>query len=494
MTAFDYAAIIVFLASTLLIGSLSFSRRPSADDFFFAGRAMNRWWIATSLMATSISTLTLVAFVGEFVRTGLDFMILLVGLPAGMALVNRIAVPAYYRTERPTTIFAYLRERFGRVAEIAVTVVFCGSRLVWVAMIYYTSSAIIAPVAGWNQYVVMAVVGLVSIGYVTAGGIRADIRTDLIQGIVMFVTMGLVAVFLTGALGKGGHWEQLAAQATFHSRIWSFDPHGPSLTAILIWAIAISFSSFAASQVNAQIYFCSGNRKSAQKSLRRSMWMTVVMVALTAWVGLFLSAYFSGGASPFSGRIAESADGLLAFFVSQKLPDGMLGLFICGMLAAAMSSVDSVFQALNTMYQVNFRGRTAEDLTKISISWKYRIRAGGFAVLALLVATGVSTLKGSLLSKAATLCAAFDGPLAGVFLVAFCWKRARGRDVLVGAIAGLASWGVMVSGASVFGIPRFSIYWILPGSMGATAAAAIISSLFKGRTPSEPRPSERVLG
>ncbi|MCH2460233.1 MAG: sodium:solute symporter [Gemmatimonadetes bacterium] len=127
-------------------------------------------------------------------------------------------------------------------------------------------------------------------------------------------------------------------------------------------------------------------------------------------------------------------------FVLSELPIGLAGLFIAGVLAAAMSSIAAELNALATASVIDFYRRWVNP--DALDSHLLRVSKGATAfwgIFACVVATYAATL-GSLIEVVNRFGSFFYGSILGVFLLAMI-PRAKGWGAFLGLIAGMTTVG-----------------------------------------------------
>ncbi len=158
-------------------------------------------------------------------------------------------------------------------------------------------------------------------------------------------------------------------------------------------------------------------------------------------------------ASRVTGTEAKDVNYVIPRFVLDELPLGLAGLFLAGVLAAAMSSIAAELNSLSTATVIDFYRRwirpEASDAHFLSVS---RIATGFWGLFACIVATFAATL-GSLIEVVNRYGSFFYGSILGVFLLAMI-PRARGWGAFIGLLAGMGAVA-----AVNFGAPSVSFLW-----------------------------------
>jgi SSS family solute:Na+ symporter len=158
-------------------------------------------------------------------------------------------------------------------------------------------------------------------------------------------------------------------------------------------------------------------------------------------------------AQDVTGEASRDVNYIIPRFVLSELPIGLAGLFIAGVIAAAMSSIAAELNSLATTSVIDFYRRwvrpEATDAHYLAVSRGATAVWGTFACV---VATYAATL-GSLIEVVNRFGSFFYGSILGVFLLAMV-PRARGTGAFIGLIAGMATVA-----AVTFGAPSVSFLW-----------------------------------
>jgi Na+/proline symporter len=153
------------------------------------------------------------------------------------------------------------------------------------------------------------------------------------------------------------------------------------------------------------------------------------------------------------GQSSKDVNYIIPRFVLEELPLGLAGLFIAGVMAAAMSAIAAELNSLATATVIDFYRRwvkpEASDAHFLNVS---KGATAFWGVFACFVAVKAATL-GSLIEVVNRFGSFFYGSILGVFLLAMI-KRARPMGAFIGLIAGMAAVA-----AVNFGAPSVSFLW-----------------------------------
>ena len=174
-------------------------------------------------------------------------------------------------------------------------------------------------------------------------------------------------------------------------------------------------------------------------------------------------------AESVTGRDPEDVNYIIPRFVLSELPIGLAGLFIAGVLAAAMSSIAAELNSLATTSVIDFYRRWVKP--EASDAHYLRVSKGATAfwgIFACVVATYAATL-GSLIEVVNRFGSFFYGSILGVFLLAMI-PASRGVGAFFGLMAGMTLVGIVN-----FGAPDVSFLW--HNVIGAVTVVLVGSAL-----------------
>jgi solute:Na+ symporter, SSS family len=154
-----------------------------------------------------------------------------------------------------------------------------------------------------------------------------------------------------------------------------------------------------------------------------------------------------------TGEPSKDVNYIIPRFVVEQLPIGLAGLFIAGVMAAAMSAIAAELNSLATSTVIDFYRRwfrkEASDAHFLAVSKGATAMWGIFACI---VASYAASL-GSLIEVVNRFGSFFYGSILGVFILAMI-PRAKASGAFFGLIAGMAAVG-----AVNFGAPQVAFLW-----------------------------------
>ena len=265
------------------------------------------------------------------------------------------------------------------------------------------------------------------------------------------ITELLLIAFIVHSIG----WQTIVdiGNAKDRFEIFRFTPEGEGVGSWLndpkLFYIAVLFgfisttAAFGTDQDLTQRMLTCKDVKSSRRSVILSGVISIPIAALFLFVGIALFAYYQVNVDPtlpqqvVDGVSTIKADKVFPWFIANELPAGLRGLLLVGVLAAAMSSLDSAMGALSSSALVDlYRPLVPKSAQTIPDIWISR----GFVVLFGLI---LSSVAWALKDASGFLWLSFQivsvtyGALLGIFLLGLLTKR--GSDE--------GNWIAMLSGA-----------------------------------------------
>lgn len=312
----------------------------------------------------------------------------------------------------------------------------------------------------------VVLIGLVYIFYTFIGGMKAVTLTDFMQGLLMVAIVVATGAIALATNGGGINSYQVAQELR---PLWTTAgddspfPFVAYVGGFLVWATVNAVLPHTVMRV-----FAAKNERTGRASLSLGLGLYVLTGILTCVAVVASTIIITGGVD------LENADEVFLIFL-ESVPNWLMAVAFAGIFAAVMSSVSAMLLGLSAAFSYDFLG---EVRPAISDSKKRAFTKWGvlvFGLITLLLSMNPPALLTLLYSAAMGLLASalFFPTLLGVW-----WKRMTGVGALAGAIAGGASYLILLWG---FTLPALSqILYALPISL----AASIIGSLL-GAPPTE---------
>jgi SSS family solute:Na+ symporter len=184
------------------------------------------------------------------------------------------------------------------------------------------------------------------------------------------------------------------------------------------------------------------------------------------------------------GIETNDKDFVFIHFILNHLPNGLIGLLLAVILSAAMSSTASELNALSSTTTIDiykrYRKEEKDDDHYVNMSKWFTLMWG---VLAIFFASFIS-LFDNLIQLVNFIGSIFYGTILGIFLVAFYFKKIKGRAVFIAAcISQVIVATCAILHEFVEGIEILPFLWLNPlGAFLTIGIAFLISSFHKEDT------------
>ena len=364
----DWVVVAAYVALLFVMG-WAFSRRKSENsrDFFLGGNAMPYWVVAISVLATSQSAATFLGGPDQGYRGDFTYLSTNVGTIIAAMIVARVFIPKFYE-HKVTTVYELLAIRFNPATMRAAggmyligRVFASGSRLflaaIAVSMILFSnidaSSIIIA------AFLMMALGFLITF----LGGINSVIWSDLIQFLI-YITAALCVLFILWTSIPAGTEDILAGlretpEGQNKLRLFDFgiDFSAPfAMISVVTGLTLLSIASFGMDQDMTQRVLTCKNASEGGRALLISAVVAVPVIWIFISIGELLYVFYER--PDLMGTDVTSAEGrefngekitIFMHYILRELPAGMRGLVTVGVVAAAVSTINS---GLNSMSSV----------------------------------------------------------------------------------------------------------------------------------------------
>ena len=357
----------------------------SADEYFLSSRNLPWYSVALSTIATNIQGYQFLGMMGSAYLFGLAQANLEINAVQGILIGAFVFVPLFLR-EKIMTITQFIAQKLGQrialfysIANIALfATVTIGAALFWGA---YAAELVFGEqllVLHSNRIVRIAllilILGIFSAIYTYLGGLSAVVKTDIIQFSVLIIG-GIVVCFT--AVNQLGGWEQIYLKTPERMHL-----HLPSNHPTLPWThlfglFLLNINYWCANQTVMQRALAAKSVAHAQAGLLAGGLIKYLMAIIIIIPGIALYGIL--------GDSLGEPDMAFPYIVNTYLPVGIKGIILCGLFASLMSTVDSTFNSLATLWSTDiyskYINKKASDQEKIKAGQKAILFSLGTALL-----------------------------------------------------------------------------------------------------------------
>ncbi len=452
MVLLDWIVIGIF--ALMLIGIVVWvvsQKNNSSEDYFLGGKDATWIAIGASIFASNIGSEHLIGLAGAGASSGMamahweiqGWMILILGW---------IFVPFYSRS-MVLTMPEFLEKRFNPESRTILSVISLVSYvLTKVAVTVYAGGLVFQQVFGieelWGiDFFWISAIGLVLITalYTIFGGMKSVLYTSVLQTPILL--LGSLIILVLGLKELGG-WDEMISIAG----ATAVNDYGDSMINLirdnrdgnfpwlgaLIGSSIIGFWYWCTDQFIVQRVLSGRDEKEARRGTIFGAYLKLLPVFLFLIPGMIAYAIHAktGNFLPMLGSGMHNADAAFPTLVAKLLPAGVKGLVVCGILAALMSSLASLFNSSAMLFTIDFYKRF-----KPKTSEKQLVRIGQVAtvvivILGILWIPIMRSVGDVLYTYLQDVQSVLAPGIAAAFLLGITWKRASAQGGMWGLLSG----------------------------------------------------------
>ncbi|HUU26562.1 MAG TPA: sodium:solute symporter family protein [archaeon] len=467
--SFDIIIIFVWLGFMLGLGKLLSRSVAHTDDFYLANRAMPVTLVICSLAACNLGMYNFISEAGQAAKEGVSIIWHEWTGNMAFAFCGLFIMPGFRRLNL-TTIPEFMGMRFGGRAHSITAVMYAlksAGKLGLGMYLMGLAGSVIVPQINFYWWIIIfaVVVGI----YTFEGGMISVIFADAVQFILILVATLIGYTFVAAQVGwMPGIFEH--SQPGFLNFI---PPAGKFDYKFIIAILFLGISAFCCDQGIIQRSFGSKNVKT----------LVVAMVL----VGIILTPvnpfhFFAGLAAPILNASASTMDpdAIMTQLYVSSIPMGLLGVFIVGLLASQLSTIDAELNAGATVvakdiWQRLYKSEPSGD-EKLRFSRYMTVVMTGLMILFAIVAmaSGRSVVENFL-----SLVGVFDTP---IFVVAIIYglkgRRINEQGAIAGYLGGAACGGIATYICQKYSLPDF-LWWITVSAfVGSLVITPLVSRFF----------------
>jgi len=460
MSVIALYVIIAYLVVLLLLGLFShrFFRGTSAD-FFVASRSIGPFMLLMSLFGTTMTAFALVGSTGKAFTSGIGVYGLMASwsglIHSAVFFIVGIKLWAIGKRHGYVTQCQFFRDRFNSptlgymlfpllvmliIPYLLIGIVGAGAVVrglsvgmfpdVFMGIAHPAKEGVMMFKGAIPPWLTGIVICSVVLTYVFCGGARSTAWANTFQTIVFMITGVIAFVLIAKALGGAEAASQAVAQNS--------PEHLAREGMIGRW----QFFSYLFVPLSVGMFphlFQHWLTARSAKSFRLSVIAHPILIMIV-WVPCILMGIWAAGAGITAP--GGNANAILGKMVGQLLHNPWLsGLLTAGILAAIMSSLDSQFMCMGTMFtnDVAIRLKGGSEWTD-----KQKLLIGRCFVIGIVIATYLLSLvwnKG--IFDLGVWCFSGYGGMFPLVFAAVYWKRTTRAGAIAGVLAAAATWIVL---------------------------------------------------
>lgn len=387
--------------------------KEMAKEQYLANKSLTFTESICSIIATEVSALTFLGIPAFAFNKDFSFIQIYMGAILGRLVIALVFLPRVY--DKGLTIYEVMAKETGLPSGQRMVAIFYSlAKLLSVGVRLYSGSILVSHFIGVNVYTGLAVVTFITFLYTLVGGLKAVVRTDIMQ-MGLFVSGGIIAHYLIPNT-SGQTWGELMnlAQSAGKTTFFDFSNPWPFIIGIM-GGFLFDMCTHGVDQDFAQRLTGNESLKKGQMAIFFSSFISISVGLLFLSVGSLLWSFYQS--HPYPAEVIN-ADHLFSHFIVNYFPAGIRGIMVAGVLAATMSTLDSTINALcATVYNDILPNR---DTSKMRF---YSILDNSFITIILFIIAVVASANDGLLMLGLKVQSWTGGILLGLFLTKVVFKK-----------------------------------------------------------------------
>ncbi|MAX72011.1 MAG: sodium:solute symporter [Flavobacteriaceae bacterium] len=347
-------SILILIAAyfvVLILISYFTGKEDSNAAFFKANKSAPWYLVAFGMIGASLSGVTFISVPGAIETKQFGYLQVVFGYFFGYLIIAYVLLPLYYKLNL-TSIYTYLKDRFGSTSYKTGSIAFLISRTVGAAFRLFLVAKVLQLLVFDLFDIPFVITVIITIAliwlYTFKGGIKTIIFTDTLQTLFMLISVVVTIIFLASALDFNSIGDVISyTKESNLSKVFFFEN---SKDPQYFWksflsGIFITITMTGLDQDMMQKNLTCKSLKDAQKNMISFSIVLIFVNILFLVLGLMLTEYAA------QNGITATKDDL--FPTIAMLPEiGIVtsAFFLLGLIAAAYSSADSALTSLTTSF------------------------------------------------------------------------------------------------------------------------------------------------
>ncbi|MGD2035186.1 MAG: sodium:solute symporter [Bacteroidales bacterium] len=355
MDPFAILLVILGYFTVLLFVSLVTGKKANSSSFFIGNRRSPWYIVAFGMIGASLSGITFISVPGWVLTSKFHYMQMVLGYLLGYATIVHILLPLYYRLNL-TSIYVYLKSRFGNVSYKTGSVFFLISRIIGASFRLFIVANVLQ-ITVFDKlripFILTILITLVFIYiYTFRGGIKTIVWTDTLQTLFMLSAVIVSIFFIARDLNLDLKGLVSVIANDDRSKVFNFTDwrHGSFFVKQFLSGAFITIVMTGLDQDMMQKNLSCRSLKEAQKNMYWYSGMLVPVNILFLSLGILLVRFSTVNEIP----VPKYTDNLFPLLATSEFMPAFLGItFMLGLIAAAYSSADSAITALTTSVTID---------------------------------------------------------------------------------------------------------------------------------------------
>lgn len=380
----DWVVIGFYFTFIIGIGLLFKHVNRNASDYFRGGGNMLWWMAGMSAMMAGLSTWSFTGAAAKVYETGFLLPLTwMIGIPITVVILWFMA-PRFRQMRVVTSIEAVFR-RFGFGTEQFYIYLVLPMGIFWGGIGLNTVAVFMSAAIGISMTLTLIGLGVIVTVMSMAGGQWAVAASDFVQGLLLFLIVGVVIYFSVNLpeIGGLGNLHNALPEKHFDFSV------GARTGIIILWITTMQIGGIL-NCLNMQgegakyLLVKDGKQARGMIAMRLVLGLIIPTGILLQIPAICAATVFPDMSAVFP-QLKVPAEGAFVAMAFKTLPQGLIGLLICGMFAASMSSMDTALNRnagyfVRNVY-IKYINKGASDERQLLMGKVFTLIFGGLMIL-----------------------------------------------------------------------------------------------------------------
>lgn len=382
LSSLDVAVVVAYIvlifsiavSANVFMKKHSFNKRKEGirpiENHYLAGRSITFWEGVLSIVATEFSAMAFLIIPTYVYLDNFSYIKFVVGALISRCFISWYFIPQIYG--KGLTIFEVLARGIYGYSDIrseghrgkrTFAFFYIFTKLIGVSVKLLGGSILIAEFFGTSVFLAMVFISLMTYLYIMLGGLKAVVRTDMIQATV-FVIGGFMAHYV---VGKMSHltWGELVAFGYDNGKFnfWNSGAGFLSFIYGILAGIAYDAATHGVDQDLTQKFLGARDLKTAQRALGWSALGSLIVNLIFLSLGVVIWAYYTK-----HGQQIPHPEKIFSYLIENYFPSPVRGLMVASLLAASMSTLDSSINAMSAVFWNDLMGGERSKMFRVYIN------------------------------------------------------------------------------------------------------------------------------
>ena len=431
--------ICVFAYSLLLFYVTWWTSKGANNDSYYVGNRSSKWYlVAYGMIGASLSGVTFISVPGAVGTAQFGYLQVVLGYLVGYVVIAYVLLPLYYRLNL-TSIYSYLKGRFGNSSYKTGALFFIFSRVVGAAFRMYIVVNVLQQFVFNDLHVpfafTVAVFIILILIYTYQGGVKTIVYTDTLQTTFMLLSVVLSIVFIMKDMDLNFSDVYHKINESQYSKIFFGEwQHKSFFPKQFFGGMFIAIAMTGLDQEMMQKNISCKTLGDAQKNVLTFSGILLIVNILFLVLGALLYIYANQNSIPL---MIDAKGKIISDTVFPTIALHHFGtvsgiFFILGLISAAYPSADGALTALTSVFCLDFLGlkedtsKTEEEKTKI----RQRVHITFASILFVVIMVFKLINNDAVINELFTWAGYTYGPLLGLYAFGL-FTKLQVKDKLV---------------------------------------------------------------